>query len=103
MAAINNLDSRVYKNLMRVPRGKVTTYKSLAESVGMKNGQRAIGKIMNRNPNPIVVPCHRVVRSDRSVGGYAYGTEKKIKLLLKEGVSISGDKVRNWDETFFRL
>ncbi|MBI4894584.1 MAG: MGMT family protein [Candidatus Aenigmarchaeota archaeon] len=100
---MKNLSSRVYRSLMRVPRGKVTTYKALAESVGMKNGQRAIGRIMNRNPDPIKVPCHRVVRSDRSVGGYAYGTEKKIKLLSREGVSIKNGKIENWNKIIFRF
>lgn len=95
------LESRIYKNLMKVPKGKVTTYKALAESVGMKDGQRAVGRIMNRNPNPVTVPCHRVVRSDKFVGGYAYGTAKKIRLLSKEGVVINNGKIKNWDKFFF--
>ena len=70
---MSDLSSRVYKKLLEVPRGKVTTYAELAKAVGIENGQRAIGNIMNKNPNPILVPCHRVVRSDGSVGGYAFG------------------------------
>lgn len=100
---MKSLDSRVYRNLMRVPRGRVTTYKELALSVGMRNGQRAIGRIMNRNPNPIKVPCHRVVRSDRSVGGYAYGEPAKKNILSAEGIVIKNGMVLHWDKVFLSL
>ena len=73
---MSDLSSRVYKKLLEVPRGKVTTYAELAKAVGIENGQRAIGNIMNKNPNPILVPCHRVVRSDGSVGGYVWRGKK---------------------------
>ena len=69
-----NLEHHVYKKLMDVPKGHVTTYGALAKSVGLKNGQRIIGKIMNKNPYPVLVPCHRVVMSTGKIGGYAYGT-----------------------------
>ena len=78
---MSDLSSRVYKKLLEVPRGKVTTYAELAKAVGIENGQRAIGNIMNKNPNPILVPCHRVVRSDGSVGGYAL-RERRCALFL---------------------
>ena len=71
---MSDLSSRVYKKLLEVPRGKVTTYAELAKAVGIENGSRAIGNIMNKNPDPVIVPCHRVVRSDGSVGGYAFGS-----------------------------
>ena len=56
-----NLEQRVYKKLLDVPKGQITTYGELAKAVGLKNGQRVIGKIMNNNPYPVIVPCHRVV------------------------------------------
>ena len=52
-----NLEQHVYKKLMNVPKGHVTTYGDLAKAVGLKNGQRVIGKIMNKNPYPVLVPC----------------------------------------------
>ena len=51
-----NLDEKVYKKLLQVPKGKITTYGELAKAVGLQNGQRAIGKIMNKNPYPVIEP-----------------------------------------------
>lgn len=89
-----NLETRVYKKLLDVPPGKVVTYGQLAQAVNLKNGQRVIGRIMKKNPFPGVVPCHRVVKSDGTVGGYAYGQEIKINMLRKEGITITGNKAK---------
>ncbi len=100
---MNDLDRRVYKKLLEVPKGKVTTYGELAKAVGLKNGQRLIGKIMNRNPFPVIIPCHRVVKSDGTVGGYFYGDKVKTKMLSDEGVAIHNGKVKNWEKSVFRF
>lgn len=97
------LDKKIYKKLLEVPEGKITTYGELAKAVGMRNGQRAVGKIMNKNPYPVIIPCHRVVKSDGKVGGYAYGQDVKINMLLKEGVRIKDDKVLDWENTVYRF
>ncbi len=78
---------------MEVPKGKVTTYSALARSVGLKNGQRVIGRIMNKNPYPVVIPCHRVILSSGKVGGYAWGEKVKSNMLAKEGVKIKKGKI----------
>jgi len=80
-----------------VPRGKVTTYSELAKAVGLKNGQRVIGRIMNKNPYPVVIPCHRVVLSNKKVGGYAWGEKVKSKMLAKEGIKIKKEKILDSD------
>ncbi|MDO8470109.1 MAG: MGMT family protein [bacterium] len=93
--------ARVYQVLRRVPRGKVTTYAALARAVGRPGASRAVGNAMNRNPFPSAplragartVPCHRVVRSDGMVGGFARGTKRKIKMLKREGVKIEQGKI----------
>lgn len=87
------LEEKVYKKLLEVPKGKVTTYGELARAVGLKNGQRAIGRIMNKNPYPVIVPCHRVIMSTGKVGGYAWGEKVKTRMLEKEGLKISGGKI----------
>lgn len=87
------LEDKVYKKLLEVPRGMVTTYGELARVVGLKNGQRAIGRIMNKNPYPVIVPCHRVINSNGKIGGYAWGEEIKTNMLLKEGVKIKNGKI----------
>lgn len=76
----------VYELLRKIPEGKVTTYGDLAKALGNPSASRIIGRILGQNPNPIKVPCHRVVMSDGKLGGYAYGTAKKRELLEKEGL-----------------
>ena len=83
----------VYALLKTVPEGQVTTYGDLAKALGYPNAARAIGRIMNVNPNPIIVPCHRVVSSDGGIGGYAFGTEIKKEILAKEGLAFDGDRI----------
>ena len=86
-----------------MPKGKVTTYGDLAKAVGLKNGQRAIGQIMNKNPYPGIVPCHRVIKSDGKLGGYAYGEKSKIKMLKREGIKIQNGKIVDFEKTVFRF
>jgi len=74
---------RVRDVVTSIPKGKVMTYKQVAEAAGSFKAFRAVGNIMNKNRDPHV-PCHRVVRSDGTPGGFAWGTEKKITLLRKE-------------------
>ncbi|WP_082398346.1 MGMT family protein [Aeropyrum camini] len=77
----------VYTLLFLIPLGSVTTYSSLARASGLH--PRAVGRILARNPTPIVVPCHRVVRSDGRIGGYSMGgPEVKAALLRLEGVRL---------------
>ena len=98
-----NLDKKIYKKLLEVPEGKITTYGELAKAVGIKNGQRAVGRIMNKNPYPAIIPCHRVVKSDGKVGGYAYGQQVKINMLSKEGIKIKEDKILDWENSVYRF
>jgi len=98
-----NLDQLVYKKLLRVPKGKITTYGELAKAVGMKNGQRAIGRIMNKNPFPVIVPCHRVVNSNGKIGGYAYGKDVKNKMLTKEGIEIQNGKILDFEKRIYKF
>lgn len=98
-----NLDKKIYKKLLEVPKGKITTYGELAKAVGLKNGQRVVGKIMNKNPYPVIIPCHRVVKSDGKVGGYAYGEEIKSDMLTREGIVIKNGKILDLENTIYRF
>ncbi len=98
-----NLDKKIYKKLLEVPKGKITTYGELAKAVGLKNGQRAVGKIMNKNPYPVIIPCHRVVKSDGKIGGYAYGEEIKSDMLSKEGIKIKNGKISDLENNLYRF
>ena len=79
----------VLEELGRVPFGEITTYGALAARAGKPNAARAVGTIMNRNPVPIVLPCHRVVGANGSLVGYAGGLERKQMLLRLEGALLA--------------
>ncbi len=97
----------VYTLLQLVPPGYTITYSLLARLVG--TSPRAIGAYMRSNRRPIIIPCHRVVRSDGSLGGYSAGGPRiKKRLLQLEGVSFKGDRVAEEnlirsEEEFWRL
>ena len=93
----------MYKKLSQVPPGKVTTYSELAKAVGLKNGQRIIGQIMKKNPYPVIIPCHRVVKADGQIGGYAYGSTVKANMLKKEGIKINNGKILEWNQKMFKF
>jgi methylated-DNA-[protein]-cysteine S-methyltransferase len=83
--------SDVYDILCKIPEGKVTTYGDIAKALGNPSASRAIGRILNKNPNPIVVPCHRVVMSTGQIGGYVFGKPMKKELLTNEGLRFAAD------------
>ncbi len=93
----------IWELCKKVPKGRVTTYKLLAEAAGSR-GYRAVGNAMNKNPNGLLVrgygknmvPCHRVVGSNGHLHGFAHGLKKKAELLRKEGVKIKDNKVLNF-------
>ena len=75
---------KVHEVVKKIPKGKVLTYKEVAKKAGNINASRAVGNILNKNHNP-EIPCHRVIRSDGSLGGYNKGEKQKIVILKKEG------------------
>jgi methylated-DNA-[protein]-cysteine S-methyltransferase len=88
LAAAAEFTRDVLGELARVPFGETTTYGHLAARVGRPRAARAVGTVMNRNPLPIVLPCHRVVGSSGSLVGYAGGLERKQALLRLEGARL---------------
>ncbi len=81
---------RVLRAEHAIPRGTVSTYRLIAMHLGKANGARAVGNALANNPFPLIVPCHRAIRSDRHLGGYQGGLEMKRALLAHEGVSFDG-------------
>ncbi len=96
-----SFNERCYEVLRKVPKGKVTTYKEIARALHTK-AYRAVGNAMNKNPYSPKVPCHRVVKSNRDIGGFASGTKKKTTMLKKEGVVVFKGKI-DLNKYFFRL
>ena len=94
----------------KVPKGKVTTYKLLAEAAGSR-GYRAVGNAMNKNPNGLLVcgygkdmvPCHRVVDSQGHLHGFAHGLAAKTRLLRKEGIKVKNQKIENFAKILYKF
>ena len=93
--------NRVYYLTSQIPKGKVSTYGHLAKAMRKPNATRTIGKILNINPNPVIIPCHRVVYADGEIGGYCNGINEKIELLSTEGIIIVNRKITNFKDILF--
>ena len=95
-----SFNERCYALLRKVPKGKVTTYKALANALGTR-AYRAVGNAMNKNPYAPAVPCHRVVASNGSLHGFAHGLKKKAEMLRAEGLEIKNGKIKNFQDKLF--
>ncbi|MFZ2189111.1 MAG: MGMT family protein [Candidatus Moraniibacteriota bacterium] len=91
----------VYAKTKLVPRGRVATYGQIAKAIGRPGASRAVGNALNCNPYAPVVPCHRVVRSNGRIGGFAQGTKAKAGLLRRDGVKVRDGKVVDFKEKLF--
>lgn len=85
---LSDFEKKVLDAVQKIPKGKVVSYKHIAQVIGCPRACQAVGNALKKNPWAPRVPCHRVVKSDGCVGGYAGGAVKKIKLLTKEGVKL---------------
>ena len=82
--------AQVWKRIAKIPKGEVRSYARIAKDLRKPGASRAVGQACGRNPVPLVVPCHRVVTSDRGLGGFTGGLDIKRKLLALEGVTLKG-------------
>ena len=88
MLACRQFQRRVLNEVMGIPKGKVSTYGRVAEKSRVSKGARAVGHALATNPYPLVIPCHRVIRSDGSLGGFGGGLKMKRDLLIMEGITF---------------
>lgn len=100
-------DARVWKLMEKIPEGKVTTYSLIAKKLNTK-AYRAVGNACRKNPYAPKVPCHRVVRSDGTIGGFGGKTsgktvEEKIQLLRKENVDVKNGRIVDFERVLFRF
>jgi methylated-DNA-[protein]-cysteine S-methyltransferase len=81
---------KVWSYLRKIPKGTVKTYSQVAKAIGKKSAVRAVANAIGKNPHPPKIPCHRVIRSDGSLGGYSGkgGIKVKRMLLKKEGLTL---------------
>jgi O-6-methylguanine DNA methyltransferase len=102
-----NFEEEVWKLMESIPKGKVTTYGLIGKKLNTR-AYRAIGNACRRNPYAPRVPCHRVVRSDGSIGGFGGKTsgknvEEKIRMLRREGVEIKNGRIIDFERTLFKF
>ncbi len=103
-----DFEQRVYAMVRRIPKGKVVTYKTLAQALGCRSCQ-AVGQALKRNPHAPEVPCHRVIRQNLMMGGYAGATQgaklrQKRSLLSEEGVEFdSSGRLHSKQSVLHRL
>ena len=95
-----SFNEEVWNLCKKVPKGKITTYKAIANALDTK-AYRAVGQALNKNPYAPIVPCHRVIASNGHLHGFAHGLKKKKKILEKEGVKIKNNKVVNFEKIFY--
>ena len=85
-----NFQITVWKEISKIPFGETRTYKDIAIAIGKPNSSRAVANACGKNPYPVIIPCHRVIRSDGKLGGYSGvgGVKKKKELLKLENVKF---------------
>ena len=93
-------DNDVYELLLNRPAGRVSTYGDIAKALGYSPAAaaRTVGKILNKNPTPIIVPCHRIIQSNGKIGGYKYGIARKRELLKREGIKFQNENVKDFEK-----
>jgi len=88
ISRLGSFTRKVLNELRKIPYGETRSYGWLAKKVGKPGAARAVGQALKRNPVPIIIPCHRIIRDDGTVGGFSMGVNIKERLLALEGVKI---------------
>jgi methylated-DNA-[protein]-cysteine S-methyltransferase len=86
LSGYSSFERRVWQVTSSIPAGETRTYQWVACQIGNPRAVRAVGRALSRNPLPIIIPCHRVIRKDGNIGGYSLGKRKKEVLLRKEAL-----------------
>jgi len=90
-----------YDLVRQIPSGMVSSYGAVAESLGDKRASRAVGRMMNQNPNPDTMPCFKIVYSDGGIGGFGRGINDKIRRLKEDNISVKNNKIEHFEKVFF--
>lgn len=93
MTILTKFEERVYKETAKIPRGKVCSYKDIARKIGRPRAYRAVANALGKNPFALKVPCHRVIKNDDTIGGFARGVTAKKRLLRSEGLTLKDNVV----------
>ena len=97
---VTQFQKEVYALCRSIPHGRGSTYADIAHGIGTR-ACRAVGNALHSNPFAPIVPCHRVVKSDGRIGGFAQGTQEKARLLREEGIIVIGRKIQEFNKKRF--
>ncbi len=87
-----DFNQKIYNLLLKIPKGKVSSYKALAEKLNSK-AYRSVGNALNKNKHPNTYPCYKIINSSGKLGGYSKGLKLKIKKLKADGIKINSNKI----------
>ena len=96
-----NLFEHTYNLVRQIPSQRLSTYGAVAQALGDPRAARAVGRMMNQNPNADTMPCFKIVYSDGSLGGFGLGIEDKIRRITQDGIQIKDGKILDFDHVFF--
>ncbi len=96
-----NLYRYTYDLVRQIPPGKISTYGAVAQALGDPLASRAVGRMMNQNPDPDTMPCFKIVHSDGKLGGFGRGITDKIRRLQQENIKVKDGKIVNFDSVLF--
>ncbi|MBN2087459.1 MGMT family protein [Candidatus Peregrinibacteria bacterium] len=99
---LTDYQTRLQSLLLKIPKGMVSTYKELAKAMDTR-GYRFIGQLLNKNQYPDKYPCYKIVKSDRSLGGFAFGAKDKIRRLKNDGISVKNGKIQDFKNVLFKF
>lgn len=86
--SLTDFQKAVYCAVLKIPKGQTRSYRWVAEKIGRPAACRAVGNALNKNPYPGRIPCHRVIKSDGTIGGFSKGVSAKKRLLSNEGIMV---------------
>lgn len=99
---MTEFQDKVFKLVRKIPKGKISTYKIIAERLDNPGAARAVGNALNKNENLFNTPCFKVVRSNGRLGGYTKGQNQKASLLKREGIGIRNNKIVNLSKYLYK-
>ena len=94
-------ERKVLVTTFKIPKGKIGTYKRMAEKIGRPRAYRAVATALKKNPLHPIVPCHRVVRSDGRFGGEEKRAKNRMKLVMKEGIPTENGRIKITEDILF--
>ena len=94
LSEFSEFEKSVFQITQKIPIGKISTYGQIARVMGNIKYARAVGNALHKNPYPIIIPCHRVIKSNGEIGGFAKGVDIKIEILNNEKVKVLNYKIK---------